>query len=138
MGWFSWYRTAEGHGFWYAWYQSIEQILRGEIRVSKEFDGWHTSPIDTTISTKTTAPLKAIKDVLSDGTTWTTGYHISYEEQQKLNNLLKREEYESRLQEQEADLHRGDSGKSIRVCNRGNKARVAKFSLSYKKVLGRS
>lgn len=46
--------------------------------------------------------------------------------------------YENQLQKQKVDLSGRDGAKSVRLCNRRNKIRVAKLSLGYKEVSGRS
>ena len=52
-------------------------------------------------------------------------------------STLKLKNYESRLQEQETHFSGRDGAKSVRVCNRRNKARIASKHPSYQKAVGR-
>lgn len=154
-GWFVWSTSPEEHLFWNKWNNIIKQILDGEIKVSKEFDEWFITPpypldnvvshgnglLDQINSTWEYKPFskeeldKAIDEMANQ---YPYKYGFKPEDlEDGLYNLIKRKENENQLQRKETDLHRGDGTKSVRVCNRRNKARVTKFSLSYKKVLGR-
>lgn len=143
INWFSWGYSPEGYKFWHNWEKTIKQRLSEEIKVSKEFDEWITSNPNVdlsgykTVSTKVdNSSFKTISDIKCNDTFW-IGYHNDYEIQQKLYNLLKREEDESRLQKQEDPLRRGDSGKPVKLHTGKHKARVAVQHPGYKKIIGR-